>query len=365
MNPAVTPFSLKDAPALIEHLLPVQKLSADVFKERKAGPGQTLVPLGAYWKGRKPLILNKACILGCLLPATDKPKRDQVLSYGKRAIVDLVPSPSKLRYEMEVRSGVTADDLETVSKGTVRSDGSGQDPYLIHTVDGREYRTKISTLRGDFRSHGTTVNKLRFWEKSDFKPRPEDIFQERLYAIHWMKPKKLGKKFDYKFTGVAESDLEREKVVEEFVAKHLSQWQAKGWVPDMRIEPGDKTDEPIRTRGWTHWHHLFPARHLMLLALLRQNADGETLLRLSRILDYTSKLCRWTTSKAGTSKSGEGGRTGGASDNPANVFYNQALNTFYNYGSGLVFHSSSYSPHGFRQKSPLEIPRCFAGQQAK
>ena len=56
--------------------LPVQKLSAEAFKERKAGAGQTLVPLGAYWKGRKPLILNKACILGCLLPATDAPKRD-------------------------------------------------------------------------------------------------------------------------------------------------------------------------------------------------------------------------------------------------------------------------------------------------
>ena len=76
MSHSVKPFALKDAPALIERLLPVQKLSAEVFKERKAGAGQTLVPLGAYWKGRKPLILNKACILGCLLPATDNSKRD-------------------------------------------------------------------------------------------------------------------------------------------------------------------------------------------------------------------------------------------------------------------------------------------------
>ncbi len=76
MSNNVTPLSLKDAPALIERLLPVQKLSAEVFKERTAGAGQTLVPLGAYWKGRKPLILNKACILGCLLPATDDPARD-------------------------------------------------------------------------------------------------------------------------------------------------------------------------------------------------------------------------------------------------------------------------------------------------
>ena len=76
MTAAVTPFSLKDAPALIERLLPVQKLSAEAYKEQMAKQGKTLTPLGSYWKGRKPLILAKACILGCLLPATDNPARD-------------------------------------------------------------------------------------------------------------------------------------------------------------------------------------------------------------------------------------------------------------------------------------------------
>ena len=76
MSNAVTPFSLKDAPALIERLLPVQKLSAEAYKEQMAVQGKTLTALGSYWKGRKPLILNKACILGCLLPATDNPARD-------------------------------------------------------------------------------------------------------------------------------------------------------------------------------------------------------------------------------------------------------------------------------------------------
>ena len=76
MNKPVTPFSLKDAPALIERLLPVQKLSAEAYKEQMAVQGKTLTALGSYWKGRKPLILNKACILGCLLPATDDPTRD-------------------------------------------------------------------------------------------------------------------------------------------------------------------------------------------------------------------------------------------------------------------------------------------------
>ena len=62
--------SLRDAPALIERLLPVQKLSVESYKEQMAVHGKTLTALGSYWKGRKPLILNKACVLGCLLPAT-------------------------------------------------------------------------------------------------------------------------------------------------------------------------------------------------------------------------------------------------------------------------------------------------------
>ena len=76
MSEAIIPFSLKDAPALIERLLPVQKLSAEAYKEQEGRQSKTLTSLGSYWKGRKPLILNKACILGCLLPATDDSARD-------------------------------------------------------------------------------------------------------------------------------------------------------------------------------------------------------------------------------------------------------------------------------------------------
>ncbi len=587
MNDMLTPFSLKDTPALIEHLLPVQKLSAEVFKERKAGTGQTLVKLGAYWKGRKPLLLSKACILGCLLPATDDSPRDleifeklmamddesfvarwksrlkpkvileaisiaritdyftvdpqgvlpesapvdwsnpkydgikvswrkdlpelkrrrlvaqalprrpyrervgaakrpeevmdtvhvhiwdavnshlgtsaqsfpelieqlgimrfghrtrvadtfcgsgqipfeaarlgcdvyaselnpvacmltwgalnivggteksrkilaksqqelvrrvnaeidklgietdgdgwrakaylyclevrcpqtgwkvplipsRILSFKNRAIAELEPRAPEKCYDILVRSGASEAEMAAASKGTVKNDGRGREPYLIHTVDGLEYRTKISTLRGDHRtSDGTIDNRLRLWENSDFKPRLDDLFQERLYAVHWMRSKKTGKQFDYEFRSVSENDLDRERVVEEFVARHLTEWQSKGWLPDMRIEPGAETTRLLRERGWTYWHHLFPPRHLMLLGMLRREATGgEHTLLLARILDYTSKLCQWTTSKAGSSKSGEGGRTGGASDNPAHVYYNQALNTFYNYGCRASF----------------------------
>ena len=70
------PFEWQDKPALIEHLFPVQKISAESFKEQSAVQSKMLTALGSYWKGRKPLTLNKACILGTLLPATDNPLKD-------------------------------------------------------------------------------------------------------------------------------------------------------------------------------------------------------------------------------------------------------------------------------------------------
>ena len=73
---ALQPYEWKDKPALIERLFPVQKISAESYKEQMAGSGKTLTALGSYWKGRKPLILNKACILGALLPATEDALKD-------------------------------------------------------------------------------------------------------------------------------------------------------------------------------------------------------------------------------------------------------------------------------------------------
>ena len=84
--------------------------------------------------------------------------------------------------------------------------------------------------------------------------------QERLYAIQWITKDTLGKsRQETFFAAVTEDDLARERQVEAIVRENLARWQDEGLVPDMPIEPGDKTDEPIRTRGWTHWHHLFAA----------------------------------------------------------------------------------------------------------
>ncbi|MDI9549511.1 MAG: DUF1156 domain-containing protein, partial [Chloroflexota bacterium] len=288
-----------------------------------------------------------------------------VISKGRGVIAELQPDPAKRRYDIVLRHGVDAASLKRAEEGTVRSDRRGQDPSMVHTVDGVEYRTKISTLRGDYTlPDGSSANRLRLWEKQDFRPRLDDIFQERLYAVQWMRPKKKGKKYDYEFRPVTEADLERERIVEEYVAMHLAEWQRQGWVPDMRIEPGDKTNEPIRTRGWTYWHHLFNARQLMGLGLMRANITASTeAVPFGGALDFASKLCQWTTSSAGGGKNGAGGRTGGASDNPAHVFYNQALNTFYNYGC----RSTSELLDVFRKRiawSPISGRTCVEGKSA-
>jgi hypothetical protein len=53
---------------------------------------------------------------------------------------------------------------------------------------------EIKTIRGDYKdSDGANRNRLRLWEKSDFMPRPDDIFQERLYCIQWITRETLGK----------------------------------------------------------------------------------------------------------------------------------------------------------------------------
>lgn len=571
----VIAMSLKDAPALIESLLPVQKLSADVYKERMAGSGQTLTALGSYWKGRKPLVLNRACVLASLLPATDDPIKDLevfellmgmddvsmskrrglpkpevivrkakipdiqayfvveppehslprsapfdvqdhpyvkngkeiapklkwrsdisetkkhelaaltfefdayrdlasdakraeevaddvsthiwtkvnahlgtkahtfpelveqlgvmrfghrptvadtfsgsgqipfaaaqlgcdvyasdlnpvacmltwgafnivgaspetrekieaeqaklvakvkaeinalgvesdglgwrgkvylyclevtcpssgwkvpvlptlAVSKGKSVYAKLVPVPAEKRYEIELAYNATEGEMKAAEQGSYRKGN------VVHSVDGVEHVNSISSIRGDYTETGggkmAIKNRLRLWEKIDFVFRDDDIFNERLYAIQWIKETPEGGtgRAPMEFRSVTKSDLEREAQVTRYVQEHLAEWQDKGWVPDTRIEPGDKTDEPIRTRGWTHWHHLFNPRQLLMGALVRSGLAASNTSILTAIADKGSKLSRWDNS----AYKGGGGNT-------TNTFDNQALNTLFNYG---------------------------------
>lgn len=61
--------------SFIETQFPVSKVSKESYKERKAGATQTLTGIGKWW-GRKPLIVVRAALLGCLLPISNDPKKD-------------------------------------------------------------------------------------------------------------------------------------------------------------------------------------------------------------------------------------------------------------------------------------------------
>src|SRR5262250_3176167 len=152
MSHCITPFSLKDTPALIERLLPVQKLSVEAYKEQMANMGKTLTALGSYWKGRKPLILNKACILGCLLPATDDLKRDleifeKLMAMDDESFVARWPRRLRPKEILATLSLACISDYFTVSPPGILPESAPVDwskpEYVAVQV---EWRADLSTL---------------------------------------------------------------------------------------------------------------------------------------------------------------------------------------------------------------------------
>lgn len=245
-----------------------------------------------------------------------------VISKTRNVVAKLIPDHENRRFDIVVETGVSAADMKAAETGTV------QDNALVYELDSKTWRTPIRTLRGDYRdAEGNTRNWLRLWEKHDFKPRPDDVFQERLYCIQWMTHDSLEKPRPVTFfASVTEADLERERKVEAIVAENLVRWQTEGLVPDMAIEPGDETTRLGRERGWTYWHHLFSARHLHALSMLRarKTSPYDDIL-FCGCLNFSSRLTRWSVGSKGKPGVAPNG------DFAAMVFSNQALNTLLNY----------------------------------
>jgi len=252
----------------------------------------------------------------------------RVVSKGKSVVANLIPDPVNKCYRIELKSEATAKEIAEAGKGTYIN-GS-----VVHVVDGVEHRNSIASIRGDYtegsRGARITKNKLRLWDKMDIEFRSGDIFQERLYAIQWLLPDGSARP-QTEFRTVTQEDLAREAAVAQYVNEHLSEWQGNGWIPDTRIEPGEKTDEPIRTRGWTYWHHLFNPRQLLTSAFIRKRLTAADCSAFTQVLNVNSRLSRWNY------LSGPGQTAG--------VFDNQALNTNYNYGTrGVVFLENTLTP---------------------
>jgi len=236
-----------------------------------------------------------------------------VIGKGTHTVARLVPEPATKSFHIDIEGGVSASDLkQAAAEGTWKSG-------LVCPVD-RDGNyvpppNRVPTSAEHLRGRGG----LRLWENNDLVPRAGDVFQERLYCIRWVDPR-TGKRA---YRAPTKADLVREERVLELLRERFDEWQQKGHIPSRRIEPGYNTDQPIRERGWTHWHQLFNPRQLLLLGATAESlpptslSSAGLLLALGRQADWGSRLSRWNSH--------------GANEKGEQTFYNQAFNTLLNY----------------------------------
>ncbi len=172
---------------------------------------------------------------------------------------------------------------------------------------------------------------LRRWSNDDFVPREGDTYQERLYCIRWVETtvRADGKiQETRRYAAPETSDLAREAKVLTLLLERFVEWQRQGFIPSKAIPPGEKTEEPIRTRGWTYWHHLFTPRQLLTHGLIAevsgrlattQETRAACLLGLGRMANWNSRLCQWLSDKA--------------NEKGSHVFANQALNPIFTHST--------------------------------
>ncbi len=235
-----------------------------------------------------------------------------VIAPNTKTIARLVPDDEYKRYNIEIVENVSDAEFEVAKKGTVR------ESRIVHPKG--TLSVPIDAVR----------RVMRPWESADIIPRPDDVFQERLYCIRWEETysdEKGQKKTRRYYRSINTEDLLREQQVKELLLERFVEWRSKAYIPSRRIEPGYNTDQPIRERGWTYWHQLFTPRQLFIIGLLQeQSAKGQSiegqvinLLAIGRYADWNSKLCRWG--------------TGASRQSIGQTFTNQALNTLFSYAN--------------------------------
>lgn len=221
-----------------------------------------------------------------------------------------VPGSDRLQPEV-IAVSETELKLYKEKKGATVGDSRVIDPFDANRT------WSVEALRGP--------GGLRRWTNDDVVPRSGDVFQERLYCIRW-----INATGERRYAAPNATDLEREAKVLQLLRERFADWQREGFIPSKAIpEGGDETARLYRERGWTHWHHLFTPRQLLMLGILwEQFHKGGSKLSLTagvvsiwRALDRHSRLCGLDPDKS----KGPG--------STRNVFFNQALNSQYNFGS--------------------------------
>ena len=360
-----------------------------------------------------------------------------VIGEKTRTAARLRPERQQRRFDFVVRSGVGRE-----APAAARAAGTVKDSRLNCPNPACGTDTPMAAIRGDRRDAGGRGYGLRLWENDDLVPRPDDVFQERLYCVRWRPPRLdallaaeqraraglpftapvpdwvdidraiasltdlLGaaerreiaalRKRDWPaddraleearrefealraagcpkadreaaaerlretkqtitrrnarvealaksipaalYRSVDAADIEREARALTLLRERFTDWQSRGYVPSRAVMPGDETTRLLRERGWTHWHHLFTPRQLLMHGQLAKASEAQgysnvamaaCLLGLGRAADWNSRLCRW--------------HPHAANEKSEQVFSNQALNTLDNYaGRSLASLSTAW-----------------------
>lgn len=261
-----------------------------------------------------------------LSPSWEISKRNSVFA-------KLIYNPHDNNFNFEIVTNALKHDIEVSNKCITVIDNDMYCPKCKKT-------TPIASIRKDKRNEdGSIQYGLRKWEKDEYIPSENDIFGERLYCIKYIDKfknktwhqlmKKPAPATDASYGNVyycapTKEDMKREVNIINYLKGRFLQWQDKGYIPAQLIEPGDKTEEPIRNRGWVYWHHLFNPRQLLILGIFMETIDSLKITREQKVLlllgfnkciDRLTKLARWDS----------------VCEKAADTFYNQALNTLYNY----------------------------------
>ena len=241
-----------------------------------------------------------------------------IIGQKTRTIAHLIPDKKTKSFRIEIVQDASPEEMEKAKAEYTWDNGIRCPVDKKGNPIAPEMRTvtPIDALRGR--------EGLRLWENEDLVPRPDDALQERLYCIRWVDPE-TGEKC---YRAPTKADLKRETEVLRLLKERFRDWQAKGFIPCRKIEEGAKTDEPIRERGWTHWHHLYNPRQLLMIGLFQKLAaqaaktprvEAALLLGIGRMADWCSRLCRWDSSVA--------------NEKGAQAYFNQALNTLMTYAT--------------------------------
>ena len=259
-----------------------------------------------------------------------------VIGKGTRTVAILKENLGRKNFDIEIKSNATKAEMEQAEKMATVRDNSMFCPHCKNS-------TPISVLRRDRRKEdGTIEYGLRRWEADEFIPRPDDVFQERLYCVRY--ETQDGKR---SYTAPTRGDLEREEKVVGLLKERFKEWQEKGYIPSSIIEEGYNTSQVIRERGWAYWHQLFNPRQLLVHGLMMELIDkhAETqkekvvgLLGINKCCDWNSKLCRWDNTRE---------------DNGKQTFYNQAFNTLFNFNTRALLSCSFFIDFNFSKRANI------------